>query len=307
MDREEAIIENFWKRNLNPTQMNVTDQATSWTQEIALLYKLGISMEEVIRYLHHEKPTLSVFTKWVNSRAVKMIHQETGIHDVLSQADLMFWQQNGYVVLRNAITQEDCEASQKAIWEFLEMSPTDKKSWYKQHEEQRGLMVNFSNHPALNKNRESIKIQKAYEQLYQTNKIYKTIDKVSFNPPITREYSFLGSGLHWDVSLRLPIPFRLQGLLYLSDCDENDGAFHCVPGFHNKIETWMHSLSPEEDPREVALKALIPKPVIGKAGDFVIWHQALPHCATPNHGKFPRMVQYLSYFPEQYEEEEEWI
>ncbi len=86
-------------------------------------------------------------------------------------------------------------------------------------------MVNFSNHPMLQENRMTHKIKKAFEQLYQTDKIYKTIDKVSFNPPISANYSFMGSGLHWDVSLKLPIPFRLQGLIYLSDCGANDGAF----------------------------------------------------------------------------------
>lgn len=96
-------------------------------------------------------------------------------------------------------------------------------------------MVNFYNHPTLEKNRASIKIQKAYERLYQTNKIYKTIDIVSFNPPVTKQYNFLGGNLLWDVSLKQPIPFRLKGLLYLSDCNENEGAFNCIPSFHHQI------------------------------------------------------------------------
>lgn len=168
-------------------------------------------------------------------------------------------------------------------------------------------MVNFYNHPTLEKNRASIKIQKAYEQLYQTNKIYKMIDKVSFNPPVTKQYNFLGGNLHWDVSLKPPIPFRLQGLLYLSDCNENEGTFNCVPSFHHQITNWMAVLPLNENPRELTLKTLIPKPVIGKAGDFNIWHQALPHCATPNYRKSPRFVQYLTYFLEKYIESAEWI
>jgi ectoine hydroxylase-related dioxygenase (phytanoyl-CoA dioxygenase family) len=94
-----------------------------------------------------------------------------------------------------------------------------------------------------------------------------------------------------------PIPFRLQGLLYLTDVQQNSGAFHCVPGFHNKIEDWLSSLPKNANPREIALKELMPEPVLGNAGDFIIWHQALPHCATPNHSNLPRMVQYLTYFP----------
>lgn len=244
----------------------------------------------------------------MDSTERKKIETKTDvIADVLTKEDLDFWNANGYIVVKNAIPEEDCLATQKAIWQFLEKDSEDVTTWYKSHKEQKGLMVNFFNHPTLEKNRASLKIQKAYEQLYGTNEIYKTIDKVSFNPPITTGYNFLGSKLHWDVSLKQPIPFRLQGLLYLSDCNDKEGAFHCVPGFHHQIENWMKSLQPNENPREVALETLIPKPITGKAGDFIIWHQALPHCASPNTGSKPRLVQYLTYFPINYKETSEWI
>ena len=69
----------------------------------------------------------------------------------------------------------------------------------------------------------------------------------------------------------------------------------------------VQSLGPNEHPRQVALETLKPEPIIGNAGDFIIWHQALPHCATPNRGSKPRLVQYLTYFTENYKEAEEWI
>ncbi|WP_338647746.1 hypothetical protein V5J73_03825 [Flavobacterium sp. KS-LB2] len=45
----------------------------------------------------------------------------------------------------------------------------------------------------------------------------------------------------------------------------------------------MAVLSLNENPRESILKELITRCLIIKAGDFIIWHQALPHCATPNY------------------------
>ena len=113
--------------------------------------------------------------------------------------------------------------------------------------------------------------------------------------------------MHWDVSLQLPIPFRLQGLIYLSDCGPKDGAFHCVPGFHNKIASWMEQITEGVHPREHALANLKPQAITASAGDMVIWHQALPHCATPNYGTSPRMVQYLSYISEAHVEAKEWV
>jgi ectoine hydroxylase-related dioxygenase (phytanoyl-CoA dioxygenase family) len=109
------------------------------------------------------------------------------------------------------------------------------------------------------------------------------------------------------MSLKKPLTYGLQGLFYLTECRENDGAFHCVPGFHNQIDEWLDELEPHENPREKALKMLQPKPITGDAGDFIIWHNALPHCATPNRGENPRMVQYLTYLPDDYNAAGEWI
>lgn len=301
---EQLILEQLWKRALSPEP---TDD-NLWNQEIETLYRLGISMEEAIRYLYFEKPDLNTFQEWIKTRTnIDTDAEDVTTADVLTAEDLQFWEENGYVIVKNAISDPDCEATQQAIWEFLSMHPEQEASWYKSHDEQRGLMLTFSDHPTLNKNRQSPRIKKAYEQLYKTDRIYKTIDKVSFNPPETAHYTFLGSPLHWDVSLKLPIPFGLQGLLYLTDCGPEDGAFHCVPGFHNRIENWIYAQQPGSNLRETALKTLQPVPITGKTGDFIIWHQALPHCASPNHGKAPRMVQYLTYFPEDYQTAPEWL
>lgn len=299
------LAENFWRRSLNGPNQNKL--STSWTDEVAFLYQNGIAIEETIRYLHFERPSLDDFLCWIQSRVNQSTVAQADQEIVLSADDLAFFRQNGYVILPMSITAEAALATQNAIWDFLGMSPGESSTWYRPHPARQGLMVQFSDHPALNQNRESHRILKAYQQLYGSVEIYKTIDKVSFNPPVIPNHHFMGSPLHWDVSLKLPIPFRLQGLIYLSDCNENDGAFHCVPGFHRHIEKWMDGLPAGANPREVALQTLSPVPVTGKAGDMVIWHQTLPHCATPNLGTTPRMVQYLSYFPKDYKEADQWI
>ncbi|WP_136668277.1 phytanoyl-CoA dioxygenase family protein [Flavobacterium sp. H122] len=279
----------------------------SWSEELEQLYKNGIGLDEALQYLYFEKPSVIEFETWIEEKAAKLMVCNEDEKLVLTESDLHFFETNGYFVLKNAISKEDCMATQNIIWDFLEMDPDDSASWYKDHPEQKGLMVNFFDHPVLEKNRASARIKKAYEQLYQSEQIYKTIDKVSFNPPVTSKYSFKGSNLHWDVSLQLPIPFRLQGLIYLSDCGPLEGAFHCVPGFHRDINEWMSNVPTDKHPRDYALEMLKPIPIIGNTGDMVIWNQALPHCATANNGSKPRMVQYLTYFREGYKEQEKWI
>lgn len=302
-----TTLEKLWKRTLDLNTADVSDENT-WDKEIETLYRLGISMEDTVQYLYFKKPDLETFKTWVVSKTKEAAPaQEELAENVLSKEDLEFWDKNGYVIVKDAISKQDCEATQKAIWDFLKMDPNKEETWYNRHEEQKGLMLNFSDHETLNKNRFSPRIKKAYEQLYKTNKIYKTIDKVSFNPPETKDFKFMGSLLHWDTSLKLPITFGLQGLLYLTDCGPDDGAFHCVPGFHNMIEGWLNKLEAHENPREKALETLQPVPIVANAGDFIIWQNTLPHCATPNHGTAPRMVQYLTYLPNDYKMSSEWI
>lgn len=279
----------------------------NWSQELEQLYKCGLGLDKVLQYLYFERPSAIAFQNWINSKSAQLQSTTVGLEEVFSAEDLAFFATNGYIVLPQAISEEDSKATQQIIWDFLGMQPDNPESWYTVHPEQRGLMVNFFEHEILEKNRASAKIRKAYEQLYQSTSIYKTIDKVSFNPPIRPGYSFMGSDLHWDVSLQQPIPFRLQGLLYLSDCGPQDGAFHCVPGFHNQIGDWLQEIPKGVDIRKYAQETLKPIAITGKAGDMVIWNQALPHCATPNYGIAPRMVQYLTYFSENYIEPTVWI
>lgn len=299
-----TILEKLWKRTMD----SGIPEENTWNSELETLYRLGISMEDTVQYLYFEKPDLATFKTWIISRQKEVLPtEEEHIENVLSENDLAFWNKNGYVIVKHAISQQDCEATQNAIWNFLGMSPDDKQSWYTLHPEQKGLMLNFSDHKTLNKNRFSPRIKKAYEQLYNTTNIYKTIDKVSFNPPETEHFRFKGSPLHWDISLKMPAPIGMQGLLYLTDCGPDDGAFHCVPGFHTKIEKWLTELEPHKNPREKAVETLNSTPIPAKAGDFIIWQNTLPHCAAPNHGTAPRMVQYLTYLPNNYKAQSEWI
>lgn len=269
-----------------------------WASFQQILFEYSIGIEETLKFLYFNRPNTQNFQNWINKH--KVVYESGNLEDVpdtLSQEDLEFWEENGHVIIKNAISREDCQQTQSAILEFLNASIDEPDSWYKNHEAKEGLMVLFTKHSTLEKNRQSPKILKAYQQLYKTDKIYQVIDKVSFNPPENGSYKFMGSLLHWDVSLQIPIPFELQGLLYLTDVKQDSGAFHCVSGFHHKIENWISNLPEDSSPREVAIKELKPVPVLGNAGDFIIWHQALPHCATPNTSKLPRIVQYLTYLP----------
>lgn len=302
------VLQRLWERASNPGfQADPDDSANRWQEEVRVLHSLGIAMEAALQFLYFQKPDRDGFQRWLQENK-KADDDAAGAHadDALSADDLAFWDEHGYVVVKNAVSQKQCADAREAIWEYLQARPDDAQSWYNAHDGKMGLMLRFFDHPALDSNRQSARIRSAYRQLYGTDAIFKSIDKVSFNPPEHAGFHFMGSALHWDVSMVLPISFRLQGLLYLTDCGAADGAFHCVPGFHRRIGDWLDSLPAGADPRKLALQTLQAEPVPANAGDFVIWHQALPHCATANRGSFPRMVQYLTYLPEADETPKAW-
>ena len=109
------------------------------------------------------------------------------------------------------------------------------------------------------------------------------------------------------MTLAPPIRFGTQAILYLTDTAADHGAFSCVAGCHCWLDEWLKQVPAGENPREVARKEFEATPIAGRAGDLVIWHQALPHAATPNLGSFPRVVQYLNMFPSEFEVNATWI
>ena len=296
------LLWNFWNMALNPAEAHDGDE--SWNRQVQAIFLHGKGLEESLKYLFMERPDYQAFRLWLgeNSEATVI---DVPREPTLSPDDLAFFDEHGYVVVRNILTEDECAHARQAICAHLGIVETDPSTWY-QLSGSGGLMVQFYHHPAINLLRQSGKLKKAYIQLYDSEDITGLIDKVSFNPPITPYYSFRGSPLHWDTSLELPIPFNLQGLLYLNDVDENDGAFQCVPGFHHQIENWLNSLPKNTDPRTEALNSLKPRLITGKAGDFIIWHKALPHSASPNLGQRPRFVQYHTYERRNLTEQKTW-
>lgn len=311
-------LKRFWEKSIAKREGSLTQQAyqEEWNLDFTLLSALGLGLEPTMRYIYQEKPGFEEFEKWIielNGGSIpgdriqdfnlmvntknKTVEEPVQLSKTLSKEDLEFWSTNGYVIIREAVSKEDCNNTVEVICEFLEINKEDPSTWYLPHPARQGIMVQLFQHPQLEKNRKSAKIRGAYEQLWARTDLWCNTDRVSFNPPENEQWKFPGPRLHWDVSLELPIPFGLQGLLYLSDTQAHQGAFTLIPGFHNKIESWIKDLPPVADPRKQDLYELGPTPIAANAGDFILWHQALPHGSSPNTATRPRIVQYINYLP----------
>jgi len=145
-------------------------------------------------------------------------------------------------------------------------------------------------------NRRTERIHRAFAQLWGTADLWVTADRCGFHPPQRAGHPFPGPDLHWDLDFSAPLAFGTQGILYLTDTPAEQGALTLVPGFHRRLPEWLASLPPGADPQQQDLHALGSIPVGARAGDMVIWRDALPHGSRPNLGTRPRIVQYINLF-----------
>jgi hypothetical protein len=102
---------------------------------------------------------------------------------------------------------------------------------------------------------------------------------------------------------------KLQGILALIDCREEDGGFHAVPGFQHFIQTWTKQNEqvcldanqggdpttvqiPKDDPIREHIQRM---PI--RKGCLLVWDSRLPHGNFPNNSNSMRIVQYLHMAP----------
>ncbi len=223
---------------------------------------------------------------------------------VLDADDLAQWDELGYVVVADAIDHEPRAAAIEAVCRHVGADLDDPDTWYRPNDH--GIMVQLFQDRAIEANRRSPRLHKAFAQLWATSDLWVSTDRVGFHPPQRPGHDFRGPDLHWDVSLHQPIPLGTQGLVYLTDTEAEQGALTLVPGFQRRIGRWLDELPADADPRQQPLHDLGSMPVPGRAGDAVIWHQALPHGSRPNHGTRPRLVQYINRYPIDAEVHAEW-
>ena len=236
---------------------------------------------------------------------------------VLSEADWNFWKSQGYIVVKQAISREQAQATAEFLWEFEEKDPANSATWYTapraemQMKELVGTgMVEVYNHQMLWNNRQNPRIYDSFVDIWGTEKLWVTIDRANLNFPIRPGHEYKGF-IHWDYDPDTK-PQNVQGVLALADqLDENMGGFQCIPWLFQHYDTWKLTQPEDRDKFQPDISGLEDKIVkVGlEAGDLLIFHSAQPHGIRPNHsdGKV-RIAQYVSMMPAQEENEglREW-
>ncbi len=100
----------------------------------------------------------------------------------LTAEDRAFWEENGYVIVHNAVPQENLTKVVDALWQFLEMDPNDPATWYPAAR-QRNSMVEMYHNQTMWDNRQHPRVHGAFADIWGTEKLWVSFDRVSMNPP----------------------------------------------------------------------------------------------------------------------------
>jgi len=231
---------------------------------------------------------------------------------VLTMEQWVFWQHNGYVVIKNAVPREQAQATADFLWEFEEKKADNPETWYTapraemQMKELAGTgMVEVYNNQHLWNNRQMQRVYDAFVDIWGTEKLWVTIDRANLNFPIRPGFEYKGF-IHWDYDPSTK-PQNVQGVLALADqLDENMGGFQCIPWLYRNYDTWK--LTQPEDrnrfkPDITGLEGKLVKVPL-EAGDLLIFNSSTPHGIRPNNSKDKvRIAQYLSMMPAQEDDE----
>ena len=252
------------------------------------------------------------------SSSVKL--RETASADslrVLTMSQWNFWKENGYIVIKQAVSKAEAEATAKFLWEFEEKDPNDQDTWYtapraemKMKELAGTGMVEAYNNQMLWNNRQSQKVYDAFVDIWGMEKLWVTIDRANLNFPIRPGHEYKGF-IHWDYDPETK-PQNVQGVLALADqTDENMGGFQCIPWLFKHYDSWKLTQPDDRDhfqPDITGLENQLVK-VPMEAGDLLIFNSSQPHGIRPNRsGDKVRVAQYVSMMPAEEDNEalKEW-
>ena len=208
---------------------------------------------------------------------------------------------NGYAIVPGAVPRELLAAVVADIWQHTGANPGDRESWYKPGIVASTGMVEMYHYQSMWNTRQFPHLHEIFAQVHGTERLWVSIDRTNFKPPADPahpEHDHKGF-IHWDTdtSLYPNIPFRVQGVLALTDTAADMGGFQCVPELYRKLGDWIAQQPADRDPRRPDLTGFAITKLAMQAGDLVIWTTLLPHGNGHNVSDRVRLAQYITMNP----------
>ena len=242
---------------------------------------------------------------------------------VLSQEQMEFFEDKGYVIIPNVIDQETREQLISEMYKFANINPKAPNWQSVSTTLNKNGFLEMYHHPLQWKIRQDPLIYNIFADIFQQNDLWVSIDRVCMKPPGKGRFDSSGF-THWDFDpwgIEDGQKLQLQGVIALEDTDVKMGGFHCVPGMHKWIKGWTDTHPVSQGCRDKfihgGMPIRIPKrfktqltkndtPIPMKAGDILIWRGELAHGNALNTTDRVRLAMYLTMFPAD-ESQQEWI
>ena len=179
---------------------------------------------------------------------------------VITAENWRTWEDDGFMVIRNIVPPENCDAVARDMIELLGWDLNDPSTWYtypggamrggRGSDDPSGAgggtMLNMWQTQSQWNNRQHPRIYKAFCEIWGTEKLWCSIDTADCKPPAREDLPGWGhaGGIHCDVEQRMlrgglameapgpeainaPWGLRVQGNLYIDDTSEDGGGFRC--------------------------------------------------------------------------------
>jgi hypothetical protein len=223
---------------------------------------------------------------------------------VFSEREMAHFDEQGYVILHDAVPAENLQAVIDAIAWWV--GGPEKQRWYKPPYQPGGIMQ-FFHHQALWDNRQHPRVYEAFKQVHGREDLWVSHDRVSMKLPRHPEHpEYDNAGFaHWDADLsKLPLKFGVQGVLALTDTTPDMGGFRCRPGIHKELAAWVAAQPPGANLKYPHYQGDDMQAIPMRAGDLLIWQQGLAHGPGANLTDRPRLAQYIAMNPQTFDDEQ---
>ena len=172
----------------------------------------------------------------------------------LTEDQYAAWERDGYLVLPGIVPLDVCANAAAAVRRFIGADDARPETWYKNTQNIYDAtlsprpahgpcgMVQLYHHATLWALRQHPAVHACFADVYGTERLYVTCDRAHFKPPQSAAHPAwsdagpVHSGLHWDVDIKnTPVPFSVQGVVYLEDTRAETGALRVVPSCRGRL------------------------------------------------------------------------
>jgi hypothetical protein len=243
---------------------------------------------------------------------------------VLTQDQINEFNEQGFIIIPNAVSAEECDRCYQEIWEMVEQnSPArqnDPATWDGQPFDTKGFLDTFPIHhlQTIWNMRQDPKIYNYFVDILGKEELLVSIDRVSLKRPgVVKGKAHpewhRATNYHTDINPHfLPPNLMVQGFVSLLDTDVTQGSLHVIPGWQWDIEKWAADHMDKKRPPHVKLNWFTDESVTRKRtkqlafkkGDLLIWNSAVIHGSYPNTRSLWRSFVYITYFEANYNDQE---